>query len=1004
MASSRPSRIQIALKAGIPDARGNGVSHAIRTHLGLPIGEVQTWDIFTLDVALTPDELERIRAEFTDPVIQVSSTGRLAAEPFDWMLLVGFKPGVTDNVGRTARTAAGDILGRRLGEDESIHTSTAYLLRSDGALTHEQATRIAGDLLANLLIETAEVIGWEEWLAGKPEIHVPKFAGSDGIRIERYDLGGSDENLMRISNEGTLSLSLVEMQAIRDYFRREGLNPIRQKLGLSEQPTDVELEMVAQTWSEHCKHKIFSGLIHYTDEHGQTRQISSLFKTFIKATTDEIAKRVPWLVSVFHDNAGVIAFNDRMDLVYKVETHNSPSALEPYGGAMTGIVGVNRDTIGTGMGAELLANVWGYCFASPFYAKPVAAGVMHPRRLRDGVHRGVIDGGNQSGIPYGLGWEFYDDRYLAKPMVYCGTLGWLPKRIRDGRPAAEKVIEPGDLAVMVGGRIGKDGIHGATFSSVELHKDSPTQAVQIGDPITQKKMYDFLVEARDAGLFNFIHDMGAGGLSSSFGEMAQRVGGLEVDLALAPLKYAGLQPWEIWLSEAQERQSLSVPPEKIEELKALAKRRDVEVTVLGSFNTSGYIHLRYGEQTVGRISIEFLEEGCPRMEMFAEWKPPVHEEPPLPEAGDLTGDLRQMLTRLNIASKEYKCRQYDHEVKGRTIVKPLVGRRRDVPSDATIFLAEYGGREGVILSAGFNSHYSDIDTYAMIASVVDEAVRRIIAVGGRLDYIAGLDNFCWPDPIEAPNCPDGRYKLAQLVRANQAIYDTCVAYGVPLISGKDSMKNDSTRGGKKISVPPSVLFSAVGKIDDIGQAVTLDAKAPGDRVYVLGLTRAELGASEYAWMLNERLVGGETESIGNEVPQVDTAKALALYRAVEAAVRAGEVRSLHTPSLGGLGVALTMVAFGGELGLEVDLGAVPAEAELLDVELLFSESNSRFVATVAPEKAEAFERRLAGLPCAHIGAVTEDPQLVIRGRDGEPVVNADLFELKKVWKSVFEGV
>ena len=995
----RPSRIEIALKSSVPDSRGAGVAHAIRTHLGLKVSRVTTRDVYTFDVDLDPEQLERIRQEFTDPVIQVSAVDRLVAEPFDWLLLIGFKPGVTDNVGRTAGAALADILGRRLQEGESVHTSTAYFIEASGAMTREEALSIARDLLANLLIETAEVISWEEWLAGKPEVRVPKFPGSTEVKVARIDLGGADADLLRISNEGTLSLTLPEMHAIRDHFRQAAQAGLRRKLGLDERPTDVELEMVAQTWSEHCKHKIFSGLIHYTDEKGNKKQISSLFKTYIKGTTDEVAKRVPWLVSVFHDNAGVIDFNDRMDLVYKVETHNSPSALEPYGGAMTGIVGCNRDPLGTGMGAELLINVWGYCFASPFKkSSDIPEGVMHPRRLRDGVHRGVIDGGNQSGIPYGLGWEFYDDRYLAKPMVYCGTLGWLPKKVADSRPAAVKRIEPGDLVVMVGGRIGKDGIHGATFSSVELHQDSPVQAVQIGDPITQKKMSDFLIEARDAGLYNGITDNGAGGLSSSIGEMAQTPGGAEIDLARAPLKYQGLQPWEIWLSEAQERMSLAVPPENIKALQDLAKRRDVELTVLGEFNDSGAIHLKYGAQTVGYISLEFLHEGCPRMEMHAEWRPPVFEEPKLPKGGDLTADLTALLRRLNIASKEHKCRQYDHEVKGRTVVKPLVGIRRDVPSDATVFLAEYGGREGIVLSAGFNSHYSDIDAYHMIASVVDEAVRRIVAVGGRLDFIAGLDNFCWPDPVESPATPDGRYKLAQLVRANEALFDVCTAYNVPLISGKDSMKNDSTRGGRKISVPPSVLFSAVGKIDDVGKAVTLDAKAPGDKVYVLGLTKAELGASEYAEMLAERSGDG---AIGTEVPRVDVEKAKALYQAVEASILAGELRSLHTPSLGGLAVGLTIVAFGGELGMEVDLGAVPAEVELLDSELLFSESNSRFIATVAPEMEAAFEKRFKDLPCACIGEVIEEPRLVIRGRSGDPVVNGDIFELKKAWKEVF---
>lgn len=1004
MSVIRPSRIEFALRPGVIDARGRGVAQSIKAHLGLPVSDVATADIFTFDVAMSDAELQSVRRELTDPVIQISGSPRVTtSEPFDWLIIVGFKPGVTDNVARTTRAALTDILGRKLAEDERVYTATGYFL--SGAIDRAQAESIAGDLLANLLIETVEVISPAEYAAGKPEITIPRVSAPAEAQAVRIDMSGDDEALECISREGTLSLTLAEMTAVRDHFRAQAASERRKELGLDERPTDVELEMIAQTWSEHCKHKIFSGTVNYVDEAGNRQTIKSLFKTYIQGATAEVDKKVPWLVSVFHDNAGVVAFNDRLDIVYKVETHNSPSALEPYGGAMTGIVGCNRDPLGTGMGAELLVNVWGYCFASPYTERrEIPEGVMHPRRLRDGVHRGVIDGGNQSGIPYGVGWEFFDTRYLAKPMVYCGTLGKLPKALPDGRPAASKEIKAGDLAVMIGGRIGKDGIHGATFSSVELHKDSPTQAVQIGDPITQKKMSDFLIEARDLGLYNGITDNGAGGLSSSIGEMAETPGGVEIDLAKAPLKYQGLQPWEIWLSEAQERMSLSVASDTIEALQALALRRDVELTILGTFNDSGYIHLLYGEQTVGLLEMTFLHEGCPEMVMEAEWTPPVFDVPQLPEA-DLSGVLGDLMARLNIASKEYKSRQYDHEVKGRTVLKPLIGVGRDVPSDATIFLAEYGEREGVVLSRGFNAHYSDLDCYAMIGAVMDEAIRRILAVGGRLDFISGLDNFCWPDPVESTTTPDGRYKMAQLVRANKALYDYCVAFNVPLISGKDSMKNDSTRGGRKISIPPSMLFSALGKIDDVDKAVTMEAKAPGDFVYVIGTTRDELGGSELAWMLNEQAGRGwANPAIGGQPPQVDAEKALEIYRAVEAAIGVGAVRSMHAPTLGGLGVGLAMVAMGGEVGVEVYLAALPVDGDLSDTQRLFSESAMRFIATVAPEKAEAFEAHMAGVPWARVGVVTEATRVVVKGAGGQAAVEADIAGLKKTWKGVLEGV
>ncbi|MEN6625104.1 MAG: AIR synthase-related protein [Candidatus Sumerlaeia bacterium] len=1002
MTAQRPNRLEIGLKPGVADARGEHVAHSAAKHLGYPSLRVRTRDILIFDVALEPSELEAVAREFTDPVIQESAAPRLEpGEAFDWMVIVGFKPGVTDNVGRTARAALVDILGRQLEKDEAVYTATSYLI-SGGNLTRKQAENLGRDLLANTLIETIEVISPEEWRAGRPEIRVPKVTGKFERRVERVDLAVSDEELQKISSSRTLSLSLVEMQTIRDHFASEAVQAERRAAGLDGRPTDVELEMLAQTWSEHCKHKIFNALIDFEDEDGSRRTIDSLFKTYVRGATTEVAKRRPWLVSVFHDNAGVIAFNDRMDLVYKVETHNSPSALEPYGGAMTGIVGCNRDPLGTGLGAELLINVWGYCFASPETDdSAVPEGMMHPRRLRDGVHKGVIDGGNQSGIPYGVGWEFFDPRYMAKPLVYCGTLGIMPKTVPDGRPASVKSPKPGDLIVMTGGRIGKDGIHGATFSSEELHADSPVQAVQIGDPITQKKMSDWLIEARDLGLYSAVTDNGAGGLSSSVGEMADMTGGADVDLSSAPLKYEGLQPWEIWLSEAQERMTLAVPPDKIEALKELAKRRDVELSVLGTFTTSGRLTLRHGGEVVALIDMQFLHEGDPRYQLRAKWRRPQFDRPAMPKGSDLTGELLALLMRLNLASDETKARQYDHEVKGRTVVKPWVGAERDVPSDATVFIAEYGGTEGIVLSAGFNSHLGDLDCYNMMGWVIDEAIRRIIAVGGRFDYIAGLDNFCWPDPVESASTPDGAYKLAQLVRANQGLYDYCVAFGVPLISGKDSMKNDSSRGGRKISIPPSVLFSAIGRIDDIGKAVTLEAKRPGDLVYVIGQTRSELGGSEYAWMASERAGRGwdDGPTIGGKAPSVDAGSVWKIYEATESAVKAGLVRSLHAPALGGLAAGFAKVAMGGELGLAVELEAIPTGEGMNETECLFSESAGRFIATVDPENAKEFEAIFNGLPLGRVGVVSEEPYLLVTAHGGQPIVRLDLKEAKAAWKS-----
>ncbi|MBK6848119.1 MAG: hypothetical protein IPG96_11490 [Proteobacteria bacterium] len=554
-----------------------------------------------------------------------------------------------------------------------------------------------------------------------------------------------------------------------------------------------------------------------------------------------------WLVSVFHDNAGVVRIAHDLNLVFKVETHNSPSALDPYGGAITGIVGVNRDPFGTGMGAALLANTWGYCLGSPFYAAPLPEGLLHPRRIRDGVHQGVIDGGNQSGIPYVRGFEYFDDRFIGKPLVFCGTLGLLPATV-GGRPAERKEISPGDVIVMVGGRIGKDGIHGATFSSEALHAASPAHAVQIGDPITQKKLIDMLLEARDAGLYRALTDNGAGGLSSSVGEMARLSGGAALELDRAPLKYDGLMPWEILLSEAQERMTLAVAPEQVEALLALARRREVEATPIGHFTDDGHLRVRHGGRLVADLELDFLHGGCPELQLQARWTPPAGDDPAALgidlDALDCGSALVALLADLNLCAKVDKCRQYDHEVKGLSVIKPLVGARGDIPADATVLRVRHGDARAIIVADAIAPRLSDLDPGAMAGWVTDLVVRRIVAAGGELGRIAALDNFCWPDPVQSASTPDGEQKLAGLVRCCETLFETARALDLPLISGKDSMKNDSLRGGVKISIPPTLLLSAVGWIDDARRALDLTIATPGTPIYVLGTTRPALGASE----------------------------------------------------------------------------------------------------------------------------------------------------------------
>ncbi len=984
-------RIEIGFKEGIGDVLGEKTKRKITEHLDIAVEKVQTIDVYTIEGDLERSTLEAIAGgPLSDPIIQRYTIEGGLAEDFDWLIEVGFRPGVTDNVGKTAKSAIRFLVEESEGQRLGVYTSRQYVIK--GTIERRDVEKIASRLLANELIQRYEIVDAKEWNRAQGMApSVPRVVIEDDTGTTEIDLDRSDAELQEISSRMVLALTIDEMKIIQNYLKDESVLRGRKKVGLGEEITDAELESLAQTWSEHCKHKIFNGLITYEDEEGTTTVVDSLFATYIKGSTKKIREGLgdkDWCLSVFVDNAGVIAFNDDFNLVFKVETHNSPSALDPYGGALTGIVGVNRDPFGTGKGARLIFNTDVFCFASPYYSDELPPRILHPRRIYEGVREGVEHGGNKSGIPTVNGCLVFDKRYLGKPLVYCGTGGIMPSRIL-GEETYSKKILPGDLIVMTGGRIGKDGIHGATFSSEELHEGSPVTAVQIGDPITQKKMTDFLLIARDRGLYRAITDNGAGGLSSSVGEMATLCDGCEMDLKKAPLKYAGLKPWEILISEAQERMSLAVAPETIDQFLELAEKMDVETTVLGTFTDSGIFHILYGGETVAYLDMEFLHEGLPKMRLKARWTPPTREEPDFPEPEDMGRALKEMLARLNICSKESVVRQYDHEVQGGSVIKPMVGIANDGPSDAAVIRPVLESYEGVVVANGICPRYSDIDTYHMAACAVDEAVRNAIAVGGSLERMAGIDNFCWCDPVESEKTPDGQYKLAQLVRANQALYDYTVAYGVPCISGKDSMKNDYIIGDTKISIPPTLLFSVMGKIADVRHAVTMDAKEPGDLVYILGETRNELGGSEWFAM---------NGYIGNSVPKVDASKAKDLYNALSHAIEAGLVASCHDCSDGGLGVALAETAFSGGWGMDIDLSCVPAKDMGRNDHLLFSESQSRFVVTIHPEKREAFVDHMDGNTFARVGVVTEEGIFRVRGMDREVIMSEGIDELKRAWQ------
>jgi phosphoribosylformylglycinamidine synthase len=985
-------RVEVGLKEGIRDARGERVKREIREHLGIELDQVRTIDVYTIDADLSPEEVEAAaQGPFSDPVIQCYAVNQPLAGQFDVLIEVGFRPGVTDNIGRTSREAIQYLTGRPFAADEGVYTSVQYLLT--GQLDETAAERIAAGFLGNGLIQRWTIIAEADFdrKSGVP-VTVPKVVSTAEPKVREIDLNVSDEELMRISREGVLALNLEEMKVIQTFANDPKNQAERAEKGLTAGLTDVELEALAQTWSEHCKHKIFSARIDYEDGEGRSETIDSVFKTFIVGATRDVraAKgKKDFCLSVFKDNAGVIRFNDDWSLVFKVETHNSPSALDPYGGALTGIVGVNRDPFGTGMGARLIFNTDVFCFASPFYSEPLPPRLLHPRRIFEGVVEGVEHGGNKSGVPTVNGSIVFDDRFAGKPLVYCGTAALMPAEI-NGQPGHVKQARVGDRIMMVGGRIGKDGIHGATFSSEELHEGSPATAVQIGDPITQKRMFDFLIIARDRGLYNAITDNGAGGLSSSVGEMAEDTGGFEMHLDRAPLKYSGLQPWEILISEAQERMTVAVPESKAEQFIALAKEMDVEATDLGVFTDSGHYHCLYDGKTVTYLPMEFLHKGVPQLKLKARWENRNYEEPEVNQPLDMDATLRHLLGRLNICSKESVVRRYDHEVQAGTVLKPLVGVANDGPADAAMVRPLPDSFEGVVVAHGITPRYSDIDTYHMMACAIDEGLRNYVAVGGNIDHVAGLDNFCWCDPVQSDRTPDGEYKAAQLVRANKALYDYCLAFGVPLISGKDSMKNDYQIGDTKISIPPTVLFSVIGKIEDIRKGVTMDAKRSGDLVYLLGITRNELGASEYYDMLGH---------LGKNVPAVDAASALQRYRSLNQAQKRGLLASCHDLSDGGLGVALAETAFAGGFGMHVDLRKVKCDEVLREDAVLFSESASRLLVTVKPENKAAFESIFAGQDLSPLGTVTEDRELRIVGLGGEILVRSHIDDLKEAWQA-----
>ncbi|MBM3994088.1 MAG: phosphoribosylformylglycinamidine synthase subunit PurL [Planctomycetes bacterium] len=798
-----------------------------------------------------------------------------------------------------------------------------------------------------------------------------------------------DAGLMKLSKDGQLSLSLDEMKTIQAHFRE-----------LGREPTDVELETIAQTWSEHCSHKTLKGIIEVLppspEGRGEPRRYNNLLKETIFGATQEIRRRLgkdDWCVSVFEDNAGVVKFDNDWHVCFKVETHNHPSAIEPYGGANTGIGGVIRDPLGTGMGAKPICNTDVFCFAPPDTPpESLPPGVLHPKKVMKGVVAGVRDYGNRMGIPTINGAVCFDPRYLGNPLVYCGTVGLIPA------DKAFKAARAGDLIVAVGGRTGRDGIHGATFSSIELTSESEKVsggAVQIGNAITEKKMLDVLLQARDQNLYHAITDCGAGGFSSAVGEMGEKIGA-RVDLDKAPLKYQGLSYTEIWISEAQERMILAVPQENWDRVHALCANEEVEATVIGVFEATGKLRLHFQGEQVADIDMHFLHDGRPpvvrKATLPSEPEPSAKERASFANASgsDSNAILLKLLGHYNVCSKEWIIRQYDHEVQGGSVLKPLVGVADDGPGDASVITPVLGSWRGLAIGCGINPNLGDLDPYTMAAHAIDEAVRNVVAVGADPSRIALLDNFCWGN-TQRPET------LGSLVRAAEACRDVALAYMMPFISGKDSLNNEfaippspSGRGAggeggpRHIVIPPTLLISAMGQVPDVRHCVSMDFKEPGNRLFLIGTTTNDLGGSLY------HVITGQS---GGRVPPVDVDQAPRLFAKLHEAIRTGMVRSCHDLSEGGLAVAAAEMAFAGGIGADIE-----KPGNHSDVVNLFAEAPTRFLVEVRPQHAEQFCRLLDSVPVTQVGKTLKEPRLRIAGASGEWIVWLPLDQLKAAWQ------
>ncbi len=872
-------------------------------------------------------------------------------------IVVQRRPGVMDPVSQSVLHAMAESGFTR----ESCQVRSARRYRLGGVDTTPQFLDGLASRLGNGIVDE-----WSSFGGGEAE-RVPdpfrEFPSHGQGRVEISLMEVSDEELMRISDDGGLSLDLAEMKAIRDHYREKG-----------REPSEIELETIAQTWSEHCCHKTLTGAV----EHGDLR-----YKNLLKDTIFRVTRELdlPWCWSIFRDNAGVIGIDDEWGVSFKVETHNHPSALEPYGGAGTGVGGVIRDTLGTGVGARPILNTDVFCFApTDTPREDLPSGTLHPRRLLKGVVSGVRDYGNRMGIPTANGAIHFHPGFVGNPLVFCGSVGLMRKE------HVEKEVLPGDLVVAVGGRTGRDGIHGATFSSRELTEDSEevsSGAVQIGNPLEEKKVLDALMRIRDENLCRSVTDCGAGGFSSAVGEMGETTGA-DVHLDRAPIKYAGLGPTEVWISEAQERMVFAVDPEKLARIEEILAEEEVESAVLGEFRGDGNLKLFHHGELMGELDVQFLHGGRPD-NVRVSIPPQPRPEMPAVVGGRDAGDLLELLLADgNVASKEPVIRQYDHEVQGRMTLRPLAGADRDAPMDGCALDPLRDGSYQVVVSCGLALGMGEVDPYQMACHSVDEALRNSIASGGSLERSALLDNFAWGD-VKDPEI------LGQIVECSRGAADAARAYGTPFISGKDSLHNTYRSGGVSRSIPPVLLVSAISITSGPLRVPGSDLKDCSSKMMLFGPEGANPGS------LLQMLLAGS----GGIPAPFDARLGPQLLEQMRMWIVEGKMRALHDLSDGGLAVAAAEMAFGGG-GLGIDLDVAGGAADLHTT--LFGEGPHRFLAEVRASDVDEIVEVAAAreIPVRCIGETNSEGILRVRSGD-TTCIEKSVEELKSIWKSSLEA-